>query len=238
MSKVFITSDSHLGHSNILKYCARDSFLADYDKEELNRQGGKWHDGDWKGPRSSKWRISQESVEEMDDAIINNINKMVGKNDTLYHLGDFCFAAKHNYYKVAANYRRRINCDKIVLIWGNHDHRVISDLFSSCHDLYDVTINNKRVILCHYAMATFNGSHRGTLHCYGHSHSNLESWMDKVMPGRRSMDVGIDNAYKLVGEYRPFAFEEIEKILGNKPGFSSDHHGIRSGPTEEDLADK
>ena len=238
MSKVFFTSDTHFGHGNIIKYCARNEFLSEIDKLELDKQGGKWHDGDWKGDRASKWRISKESVETMDEAIISNLNKIVGKDDILWHLGDFCFGPKNHYYQVAKNYRDRIKCRTVNFVFGNHDHRNIRDLFNESYDLFETNINNQKVVLCHYAMAVWDKSHRGSWQLYGHSHSNLEEWMGKIMPGRRSIDVGIDNAKKVLGDYRPFSFEDLQRLIGNNTGFSSDHHGMRTGPTEEDLANK
>ncbi len=234
MSKVFFTADTHFGHGNIIKYCNRNDFLADIDRKAWEEHNCSWHDGDWKGDRSSNWRISREAIENMDDTIIKNINSLVGENDTLYHLGDFCFAPKHDLRKAAANYRRRINCKNITFIWGNHDSFMIRELFNNCYDLYNANINGQRIVLCHYAMAVFDKSHRGAWHLYGHSHSNAEQWLDKVMPGRRTMDVGVDNAYKILGEYRPFSYDEIAKIMDNRNGFHFDHHGVRKSPTEEE----
>ena len=57
-------SDFHLGHANIA------------------------------GPKTSKWKEGYrnfDSVVEMNDEIINTINKYVKHDDVLYFLGDFCF---------------------------------------------------------------------------------------------------------------------------------------------------
>lgn len=205
------------------------------DKKALEEMGGKWHDGDWKGSRSSQWRISREAIELMDDTIINNINRMVGENDTLYHLGDWCFAPKGQYYSIAKSYRQRIKCKEIYLIYGNHDSFQIRDLFSGCYDILNVNVNNQRIVLCHYAMAIWDKSHRAAISLYGHSHSNAEEWLDTAMPGRRSMDVGVDNARIILGDYRPFSFDEINNIMSKRNGFHFDHHGMRKGPTEEEL---
>lgn len=47
---------------------------------------------------------------------------------------------------------------------------------------------------------------------YGHCHSNME---DKYNRGKQ-MDVGVDNAYKLLGEYRPFSFEEARDMVKDR----------------------
>ncbi len=73
-------------------------------------------------------------------------------------------------------------------------------------------------------MAVLNKSHHGAIHLYGHSHSSAEEGLDKKFPGRRSMDVGIDNAYRLLGEYRPFSWDEIKHRLLSKQGEVIDHH--------------
>ncbi len=68
-------------------------------------------------------------------------------------------------------------------------------------------------------MRVWLGSHKGYYHCYGHSHGSLES-----KPWGKSMDVGIDSAYRLFGEYRPFSLEEVVEILDKRKIEIVDHH--------------
>ncbi len=81
-----------------------------------------------------------------------------------------------------------------------------------------------RFFLSHYAHRVWNGSHRGIIHLYGHSHGSLE-------PYGRSLDVGVDNIFNLVGEYRPVNIQEVINLIGNKQIEMPDHHGNR----EEEL---
>lgn len=57
-----------------------------------------------------------KSVEAMNEALINNWNKVVGKNDLIYHLGDFGLGK----IKDLQSIYQRLNGNK-VLLRGNHD---------------------------------------------------------------------------------------------------------------------
>ena len=57
------------------------------------------------------------NVEEMNDYIIQQWNSVVGKNDTVYHLGDFALQSRKETIK---NLVSRLN-GNIILILGNHD---------------------------------------------------------------------------------------------------------------------
>lgn len=239
MSNVWFTADTHFGHGDIIKYCNRP-FLAEIDKEALERDGA-WHDGDWKGPNSSKWRMSHEAVEMMDNTIIQGINAKVGAEDTLWHLGDFAFAPRDEYYRRCRYYRDRIVCQHVNIVWGNHDRRdQIRDLFERAFDLVTVEVEGQRarIVLCHYALLTWDGSHRGNWNLYGHSHGSIEGWADANLLDRKSQDVGVDNACKILGEFRPFGLDDLRPRLMGKLGHSLDHHVPRgvSRPREEDLA--
>lgn len=162
----------------------------------------------------------------MDNTIIDNINTMVDRDDTLWILGDFAFGIRSEYYQRCRAYRNRIQCQNINIIWGNHDRFEIKDLFSHYYDLASVQIPGRKakIIMCHYAMAIWEGSHRGNIQLYGHSHTNAEANLDAMMPGRRSMDVGVDNAFRLFGQFRPFSLEEILGFMDAKAGAAIDYH--------------
>lgn len=211
MSRVFFTSDTHFNHGNIVKYCHRP-FMTEKEEKLLAEH--------------ANFRISEETVRRMDGELIEQINKTVAEDDILWHLGDFCFAGNNDYYEMCWNYRKQIRCKTVNLIWGNHDHKpkLASCGFNESHDLVRISVNRQRIVLCHYAMLTWESSGKGCWQLYGHSHRNLEDWADKFMPGRKSLDVGVDNALALLGEMRPFSFEEIQDLFSDRKGFAADHH--------------
>jgi calcineurin-like phosphoesterase family protein len=155
----------------------------------------------------------------MNDTIINNINKYVKYSDTLFILGDILFGNKIYLPEVIS----RINCLNIHYILGNHDGYIEKNeeyikLFSSVQDLLHLEINkSKNIILSHYSMRTWMGSHKGYLHLFGHSHSSISDF-------GKSFDVGIDAIYKRLGEYRPISFDEVIDIMETKSIEYPDHH--------------
>ena len=98
----------------------------------------------------------------------------------------------------------------------------VGKFFKDCYERYELKHKSKHVVLSHYAQAVWNKSHSGSWMLYGHSHATAENWLDQMMPNRFSLDVGVDNIYRLIGEYRPISFEEIEKIFKNRKGSSID----------------
>lgn len=60
-----------------------------------------------------------ENTEEMNNYIVKQWNKTVGKNDIVYHLGDF---ALPNSKEMITNLVNQLN-GSIILILGNHDRR-------------------------------------------------------------------------------------------------------------------
>ena len=97
VTKVFICSDSHYGHTNIVRGVTT------------------WKTGDGQRPINSTRDF--QTVEDMNELIVNNINNVVGQDDILIHVGDFSFGGFENIPK----FRSRINCKTIHLCLGNHD---------------------------------------------------------------------------------------------------------------------
>lgn len=153
------------------------------------------------------------NVPEHDWAILENINSLVSQTDTLYILGDFAWSKPDHF-------RNLINCDNIVFVVGNHDDKdAVTWAFGQVHDLVEVQLLNGASSFCtHYPMAFWDKSHKGSFHFYGHMHAQREHYLDSVFPERRSIDVGIDNAYRLKGRSEPFSEVELLDILGDRKG--------------------
>jgi calcineurin-like phosphoesterase family protein len=196
--KTFFTSDTHFGHANIIKYCKRPF----------------------------------ASVEEMDNTLIHNWNAVVRPEDTVYHLGDFAVGGGP-----AAPYLRRLN-GTIYFCLGNHDKRLrfikayldieleLQDHFAGSYlnddkvkfgipYLREVTVEKQEIVLCHYAMKVWNGSHKGSWQLYGHSHGTLPD-----DPNSLSCDVGVD-----CWNYFPVSMEQLQDKMKTKTYNPVDHHG-------------
>jgi calcineurin-like phosphoesterase family protein len=158
------------------------------------------------------------SIDEHDEYVISSINKNVKVNDTLYILGDMC----------NLDYRRHINCRNVILILGNHDPKQITkevkNTFTNVDKQLTVNIDGYVFYLSHYPHAYWDRSHYGSYHLYGHCHTKREGTLDNLFQGRRSMDVGVDNAKKLLDDYRPFTMTEVLKLLESRAGHDPVSH--------------
>jgi len=166
---IFFTSDLHIHHANIIKYCQRPF----------------------------------NSVEEMDNAIINNWNSVVAQDDSVWVLGDFTMSSDK--YLIDRTLSR-LNGNKY-LVLGNHDSSAckFSSLWSWVYDLTHISVESKTLVLCHYAMRVWYKSHHGSWHLYGHSHGSLPE------ENNLSFDVGVD-----AWGYTPVSFNQIAKKMADK----------------------
>jgi len=229
MTNVWFTADTHFGHKKIPFYAKRRFCLDERESATL--------DLIWQNKNiESGWSPSWPSIARMDDYLIRRINENVGKNDVLWHLGDFCSGRKNEMESTARKYRERINCENVFLVSGNHDRNEIQKVFSGAYETHELKIGSKHVVLGHYAQAFWNKSHSNSWMLYGHAHGTAEEWLDAHMPGRLSMDVGVDNIFKVLGEYRPISFIELEAIFRPRSGFHIDGNKLRATLPSKNLA--
>jgi calcineurin-like phosphoesterase family protein len=164
------------------------------------------------------------SITDHDDCLIAETNAIVMPTDELFIVGDYCWTGG---YKKPGHFRNRIKCRTVKLIWGNHDNQSVASQFSETHDVLSLKLRQPgvldpvRLFLSHYPLAYWPASHHGSLHLYGHCHDQREETLDRMFPGRRSMDCGVDTAKRLLGKYRPFSEIEILKLLLARPGHDS-----------------
>lgn len=127
------------------------------------------------------------TIEEHDAIIIDNINRLVARNDRLIILGDF----KH-----PAKYRCSINCHRVFFALGTYA-RLPGIL---------VKLAQGEVWCSHSPYCYCPVDNYGGYHAYGNAYQSRE--LATTGP-RRSMDVGVDNAKFLFGSRRPISEGEF-----------------------------
>jgi calcineurin-like phosphoesterase family protein len=184
---IYFTSDLHLNHANIIKFCNRP-----------------WN-----------------TVEEMNEGLINNWNEIVNDDDTVYCLGDMVWKKLRDYLEMIP----KLKGHKI-LIRGNHDPKdneqnnsILLKVFDEVHDQMYITVKGRRIYLNHYPFLCYGGSYLGKENAvwqlYGHVHSGPASTgkdmsrLNVLFPYQ--YDVGVDN-----NNYRPVSFEELNEIINNR----------------------
>ena len=194
MNNIWFTSDTHHSHKNI---CIGVSDWDDKEKSCRNFQ----------------------TLEEMNELIVTNINKCVKEDDILYHLGDWSFGGINNIWE----FRKQIKCKNIYLVPGNHDHHIKKnkilpqkeyDINIYAHDCFleilpeltKIIIDKQEVILCHFSLEEWENMDRGSIMLHGHSH-HTRDYTDLNMYYRRK-DVGMDNP-----EFRPYSWNEIKEEM-------------------------
>ena len=137
-------------------------------------------------------RSQYGDVDAMTQKMIYEWNGQVSADDVVYILGDVCFMKPHDAVDTVSQL-----AGKKILIKGNHDHKLLrdqrfADLFDSVHDYLEITVDNTRIVMCHYPIFDHNGAGRGSIMLHGHRHGNPHN-----IPGR-ILDVGYDATGKIV----------------------------------------
>jgi calcineurin-like phosphoesterase family protein len=205
--RLFFTSDTHYGHSNI---CSATT--------------------NWVGAENMTRNF--KSLDHMNDAIVDNINEVVGKDDILFHLGDWSFGG----FGKIVEFRDKVICKNIHLVLGNHDEHIDRDknniqrLFTSVNhyinlDLRRPSMKGKgqmdkyRFILCHFPIASWDGMNNGVMHLHGHVHLPKHQ---RIGSGK-SLDVGVDG-----NGLEPISLDEVVSLLKDQPidklCLPRDHH--------------
>ena len=142
------------------------------------------------------------NVEEMDSTIIANHNAVVTPQDVTVHAGDFCWHKKTDVEKII----KQLNGSHI-FIKGSHD----SWMVESTKYMWRKMIEGHFVVVCHYAMRTWERAHHGSWQLYGHSHGRLA-------PVGYQHDVGVDN-----NGFYPVSFAQIKQIMKSRTRDSGKH---------------
>ena len=206
--QLFFTSDTHYSHANICSattnWSVNDGYARKFD-----------------------------SLEDMNQRLVDNINNMVGEDDILIHLGDWSFGG----FDKIEEFRSQINCKNIHLVLGNHDHHIernkegIQRLFSSVQQylrlevrrpINKATVEKFTFVCMHYPIASHHDMNQGVIHLHGHVHLPPHLRIGKG----KSLDVGVDG-----NGLEPISLDEVVKLMSNQPikklELPKDHHEKR-----------
>ena len=154
----------------------------------------------------SEQRKQFQTIDELDQRIIDNWNKTVSNKDVIYHLGDVFFCALNKAQRILD----QLNGQKI-LILGNHDYSFfkksskLNNSFLGIYNYYEVkNLIRQGIVLSHYPFYSWNKKSYGSFHLHGHLHGNKGN----EYPTGKIIDVGIDN-----NNLFPFSWDEIKLKL-------------------------
>lgn len=153
MVKYYFTSDYHLDHTNIIKYCDRPF----------------------------------DNVKEMNQTIIENHNKIVKPEDTVFFLGDFSFGNRDKFLD-------KFN-GKFIFVKGNHDKKPVIDSLQINYGGIDIN-------LTHWPQ---NANEDYKLNLVGHVH---EKWKVRELGNTTLINVGVDQ-----WKFEPIDIGDIHRTI-------------------------
>ena len=217
-NKIWFTSDIHGYHKNIT-----------------------YGESTWENKEINCRRF--DTVELMTNHILSQINKYVKEDDILIDLGDWSFGGIENIWNVrkqlnvksiyhalgnhdshiqknyilpnvyrAEPYSSKLLDGKGIYLSDSEypDYVEARTLFTEVRNYYEFLIGDTLLCSMHYPIEEWNDRGnkkiKNSYMIHGHSHGACP-----FKKGR--LDVGIDNAYRIFGEYKPFSYNEIIQII-------------------------
>lgn len=145
MSKIFVTSDLHFGHKNILKF---NPETRPYDNIEEHDEAliDNWNSV--VGPNDVVWNLGDLSFHRNFNKTLDILGRLNGKHHLI--LG--------NHDQLLRKQRFREEAEKHL---------------ASISDYHELRINKQKICMSHYSMRVWNCMHHGALMLFGHSHGSL-----------------------------------------------------------------
>lgn len=176
-----------------------------------------------------------ESVEEMNQFMIERWNKKVRKNDEIVILGDLSIAGARETEELI----KKLNGRKTLII-GNHD-KYLKDksfnrsLFVKITPYLELNDDKRKVVLNHYPVFCYNGQNRvfedgtpSTYMLYGHVHDTLDeklvrqfveitkSYKRDIRGKEQSIPCEMINCFCMKSNYEPLTLDEWIDLKGKK----------------------
>lgn len=189
------------------------------------------HDPKWEIPL---WkRRGYDSAEAHTQGVLNAWNRKATKDTVGFLLGDTIFGM--NGEERLKKLFNDMTFKRLYAMSGNHQSGW-KQLFESCpENIYKVNdnkevifvpnyleayVNGQAIVMCHYALASWNGQGNGSFCIHGHSHGSLaKSELGKLLYKSKTIEVCVEST-----PY-PLTFGDVRTIMKNKENVTFDHHG-------------
>lgn len=185
------------------------------------------------------------NVTEHNDILIKRWNNKVDNNSVVFHLGDITFSkdAQKNLeilfdvlnYKIlyilpgnhTSGYRQifdkalSINqIDKYYRLL--YDRSVTIKMIYLIPNYYEIFVNGKPIVLCHYPMKCWNGHAQGSIILVGHTHGSYHDSLPMTLDKGKILDVGPESVKE------PLDFDEVMAIMDRKTVLTESHHNAKT----------
>lgn len=167
--KKWITSDLHLGHRNIKKFCPESRARFSNDPAIMNQQ------------MRDEW------------------NALIGLDDTVYILGDVAFLNPKEACEIVNQlngYKILIEGNHDFKLLQNFEFRCC---FDEVHSYLEIKHDDHRIIMSHYPFLSWNQDGRGSIMLHGHLHgtpTGMERYRirDMGMDATGKIAISLDDA--------------------------------------------
>ena len=181
---IYVTSDHHFGHENIIKHCQRpfrdademDQFMVDAWNSVVTDNDDVYHLGDF-----SHKRCPVERANAIARQLRGRVRLLVGNHET-----DSEEAPRNS----PLDFEHYLSLIKL-------DLSLFEEVNPGYHEMY---IERRLVVMSHYAQQSWHDMRHKeipAIHLHGHSHGKLK-------PLTRRLDVGVDTH-----DFKPWAWDQI-----------------------------
>lgn len=196
--KVWLTSDLHFGHKNVLLHCPKRIELC----------GAK----------------DTNDIEAHDKWLIELWNNTVSKKDTIYILGDFSFHSAEETKKILGN----LNGKKYLILGNHDkSSEHLNGYFEKITQIEVKTFKKTvfpflkesfTVCMCHYPIADWPHKNYYSVMVHGHCHGNFDSINYQSSDLR--IDIGLD------GKFANYGFVSLEQLYNRMQDKMHEFHRI------------
>lgn len=188
-----------------------------------------------------------DNIEDHDRFVVEKWNECADNETVGFSLGDILFG--YDGHSRLLSVLEHLNFKTLYMMSGNH-HAGFKQLIQETYDQTGsnvLDLGHKEVIfvpnylelivkgdkersrevfvLSHYPILSYNGQAKSIIHLFGHVHRSLgnsEIGSSYELKGK-VLEVTVENQLRINGG-KPFSFDDIIKIMGQRESVSYDHH--------------